>query len=411
MTTFNEHYSEQQILQIQRINEEIHTYELSPFDYAQGWDLESVKKVLAGRSPINPKKVVDALWLHFFDDLNPTALTTEANGSIYSNTDLQLAAKIRARLKQTDIKEQGISSADIARKLNKTPGAISQIINGKYAASPEKHLHDIWALVEPASIEVTKEAKPNEQKHIRIRYGEVPFVNTSVAKMIELACEHAKERRRFSVFAGQAGLGKSKGIKAYCEKHPDTILIDGSEQTSSTQVLEEICVKLGLPKNGSAYKNMNKIINALADSERLIILDESDKCKPNALDPLRTISDKARIGITLVGNIQLIDKLQSQERFELIASRVCFWPRPYGEMPVDDIKTLFFELTQNTVSLSEDDEKWWQWLHKRVEGNARLLVENLLPHILSWSRKNKNKKLDRLTVNSIFSTVLNKPAI
>ncbi|PAJ71723.1 hypothetical protein CJF42_25200 [Pseudoalteromonas sp. NBT06-2] len=249
------------------------------------------------------------------------------------------------------------------------------------------------------------------QKNIQIRYGQVPFINTNVANLIAMACMQAKDRRRFSVFAGGAGIGKTKAIEEYCKQNEFAILLNGSEQISGVQVLLQLCQKLGIPKSRNAPRNIENIIYTLRDSDRLIILDEADKCKPNALDPLRTISDHAMVGVTLVGNIQLVDKLRSQERYELIASRVCFWPKPMGQISVEDIQSLFIKLTQNSLTLSDNSDKWWVWLHKRVEGNARELVENLLPHLLKFDKKNKHKKIDRLFVNSIFANVLNKPAI
>jgi DNA transposition AAA+ family ATPase len=413
MNKFTEHYSDLQQKQVAIINNEIELFNVSPAEYCQGFALEHVTTCLRGQSPINPHKIVDALWAYFFGEFDAAQFMPDAQGSTtYSDDDKLLVARIQKRMKERELQGQGIVSSTLAKRLGKSPGMISQLLNGKYAASPTKYLHEIWSLVEPADVDVPSQPAADEGKKptIRIRYGEVPFVQTSVARLIKAACEHARDRRRFAVFAGQAGLGKSRGIERYIEENDQAILITGSEQTTSTQVLEELCIKLGISRS-SSYKNMQKIVAALKDSDRIIILDEADKCKPNALDPLRTISDAARVGVVLVGNIQLIDKLQSQERFELISSRVCFWPKPVGEMPVDDIQTLFYELTQRTVALAEDDDKWWQWLHKRVEGNARLLVENLLPHVISYTRKNPDKKVDRIMVNSIFSTVLNKPTI
>ncbi|OHU85504.1 MULTISPECIES: AAA family ATPase [Pseudoalteromonas] len=410
---FTQHYSELQQKQVAILNAEIELFDINPTEYCLGWPLDQVNTILNGESPINPKKVLDKLWEHFFADFDAENFGTDsAISNTYSEDDKLVLARIKKRMQDKEFRGQGVTSSSIASRLRKTTGMVSQLLNGKYAANPSKYLHEVWAMLEPAGLdEKTEEPKQvSDIKPIRIRYGEVPFVHTSVPNLIKMACEQARDRRRIAVFAGQAGLGKTKGIERYCDDHDDALLIYGSEETASTQVLESLAIQLGIGK-ASNYKRLQKIINALKDSERLIILDEADKCRPNALDPLRTISDQARVGVVLVGNIKLIDKLQSEERYELISSRVCFWPSPVGELPVTDIKTLFFELTQNTIQVAEDNEKWWQWLHKRVEGNARMLVENLLPHLLTHIRKNPNKKVDRLMVNSIFSAILNKPTI
>lgn len=406
-------YTPEQTLRVELINQELSTTGMSIEELNCGFALQSAKEVLANKCTINPEKIIVAMWHKLFGEAAITDIE-KRNGfnKSYAKADRELASRICLRLQSPEIRDQNITSASIAVSMGKSTSSISQLINGKYNAKPTKHLHDIWALICPADVDQGKaNSNPAERKQISIVYGDVRFIPTSTSKLIAMACDQARARKRFSVFAGQAGLGKTKGINEYCRQNKEAILIAGSEQTSSTQVLEQLTAALGLSRCPSAYKNMQKIIMALRDTDRLIILDEADKCKPNSLDPLRTISDQAIVGVTLVGNIQLVDKLQTQERYELIASRVCFWPKPIGQITVEDIRTLFLELTEGTVKLAQDDAKWWQWLHKRVEGNARELVENLLPHLLNHTNKNPDTAIDKLLINGIFSSVLNKPAV
>ena len=416
---FNNSYNEQHRRMVEIINNEIEMFNTCPTEYCCGYAIESVKKVLSGNSEVPPFKILDDIWARFFGEASPKDfIENDSNGNDYKSDDFLLAARIKMRLKESDVGGDGITSADIARKMNKSPGMISQVINCKYGASPTKHLHAIWAILNPVDKENevdenlnVKEESKDTNGQIVIRYGEIPFVDTSVSKLIKMSCNNAKERRRFAVFAGQAGLGKSKGIEAYAQANTSAIVIYGSELTASTQIIEELCEKLAISRSSSNSRNVKRIISALVDSERVIILDEADKCKPNALDPLRTISDKARIGVVLVGNIQLVEKLQCEPRYELISSRVCFWTKPAGELPISDIQTLFQTLTKNCIPLAKDDEAWWAWLHKRVEGNARLLVENLLPHLLTLVRKRPEHKIGEFEVNQIFLNILNKPSI
>lgn len=403
-------YTDEQTLRVELINQEMDTLGLTPEKLTCGFALQSIKEALTFKCTINPQKVIDGIWSELFDIASIEEIQ-KRNGfnKAYSKADRELCTRICLRLQSPEMRDQNITSASIAKSMGKSAATISQLLNGKYGANPSKHLHDIWGLISPAELEQSKQAE--ERKHVSIVYGKVPFIPTSTSKLIAMACDQARQRRRFSVFAGQAGLGKTKGINEYCRHNKEAILIAGSEQTSSAQVLDQLILALGLSRCPSAYKNMQKIIMALRDTGRLIILDEADKCKPNALDPLRTISDQAIVGVTLVGNIQLVDKLQTQERYELIASRVCFWPKPIGQVTVEDIKTLFVELTEGTVKLANDDASWWQWLHKRVEGNARELVENLLPHVLNHANKKPGVAIDKLLINGIFSSVLNKPAV
>lgn len=413
---FNEHYSNQQQAMVTKIIAEIEGRSLELHEAGKSFTTNAAASILAGTATFDFEQQLNVLWRELFGDVAVKDIASDNVDfkATYSQEDKSLCYRIRMRLRSPELKAQNVTSSSIANSMKKTPGMVSQLINGKYAASPTKHLHDIWALIDPNQVAVGGEANNAAslvKPKINIRYGNVPFVPTSVAKLIGMTCAHAKERRRFSVFAGQAGLGKTIALQEYCRENDDAILIKGSEATSSSQILEQLCRSLDLTKTPRVAQNMDRIIFALQDSDRLIILDEADKCKPNSLDPLRTISDNARVGVTLVGNNKLVDKLQTEERFELIASRVCFWPKPMGRIEIEDVKTLFIELTQDTLTLADDSDSWWAWLHKRVEGNARELVENLLPHLLKVSSSAKAKPIDKLLVNSVFSTVLNKPAV
>ncbi|MEC8325886.1 MAG: AAA family ATPase [Pseudomonadota bacterium] len=405
---FTKFYSDEQKQQVDTINNHLEIDAIDITDIACGFEFSHVKKVLCGESPVNPAKILDVIWAHMFGQEPVENFLPKVDfQSCYNEEDKALVSQIVARMNNPELKDNGVTLSSIADSLSISKSSISQLLNGKYRATPTKHLHNIWGLIEPANTLTLG----NKEERIHIRYGEVPFIETSLSKIIKISCDQAQDRRRFSVFSGQAGLGKTRAIEQYCKQNDKAILIYGSEETSSKQILEQLCIALGLPKTHSKSAAMDKIIYALRDSGRLIILDEADKCKPNALDPLRTISDRAYIGVTLIGNNQLIDKLQTQERYELIRSRVCFWPKPVGQLQVEDIQTLFMELTKGQVKLESTDDKWWNWLHKRTEGNARELVENLLPHVLKLTHQKKEKALSRLSVNGIFSTVLNKPAV
>ncbi|MBQ4879658.1 AAA family ATPase [Pseudoalteromonas luteoviolacea] len=408
---FTEHYSELQQKQTNLVNAEIEFYNLGPEDYTCGFNLEDVKTVLAGKSPINPKKIINAIWELCFGDCDPKAFSEECGFTeVYKDDDKLMVARIKKRMRENDLKGQGITSADLARKMSRTAGFVSQLLNGKYTANPTQHLHDIYAHVSPIDTNEVEVTNIAEEERIRLRYGEYPFVETSISKTINVSCQQARERRRVSVFAGQAGLGKSMAAKQYAEQHSDdTILIEGSELTTVTEILETLCIALSITPKTSGSRNVKAICKALRGSDKLIILDEADKCKPNSLDPLRTISDQAYVGVMLIGNLELDELIQTNPRYNLIRSRVSFFYKPLGEVPVDDLKSIFYGLTKNTVPVEDDSDTFWNWLHKRVEGNARTLGDNLIPHVLTQFYKYPERKFNQTMVNQILTTYLNKP--
>lgn len=407
----------------QKLREAIEAREMKPLDYCKTVSMELVDLVLNEKSADNPTEVLNELWKIIFGDLKMSELeAADKFTDKYSAEDIELSHKILQRLDAPELRLSGVTAGYVAKKLGKTAGWFSQIVNGKYNADPSAHLRAIWAAIEPAQIaEQTSTTQDSEESatsarqkvlsQLNLRYGDVPFVQTSMSELIDYTCAHARRARRFSVFAGAPGLGKTYGLQEYIRQNPQTLLVVGHEQMTANILLAELSMMLGLPKLKTASRTMDTIIRTLHGADRIIILDETDKCKPNALDPLRTISDRAQIGVVLIGNTKLTDRLQAEERYELIASRVCFWPTPKGQLDSEDIKHLFQSLTQMSLPLVDADPTWWTWLHKRVEGNARLLCENLLPHLVSVCSRDETKRVDRMLVNSIFKQVLNKPAI
>lgn len=414
-------YTQKHLRMIEKLNLAIKQRELTPEDYSTKFGAEMVKTVLEQQCCYDPSDVLDALWQVIFvqETLTEVGDFDGQYSPKYSAEDIELSRQILKRLDDHELRVSGVTAAAVAKKLGKTPGWFSQIVNGKYTADPSKHLRSIWAAIEPAHIaeqtaptaEIDAETNKAKLAQINLRYGDVPFVKTSMSELIDYTCAHAKRARRFSVFAGAPGLGKTYGLEEYIRQNPQTLLVVGHEQMTANILMAALAAKLGLPKMPGSSRQLEGIIRTLHMADRIIILDEADKCKPNALDPLRTISDRAHVGVVLIGNTKLTDRLQSEDRYELIASRVCFWPMPKGQLDSDDIKHLFLSLTQQALPLADNDTPWWAWLHQRVEGNARLLCENLLPHLVSVCSRDPSKKVDRMLVNSIFKQVLNKPAL
>lgn len=371
--------------------------------------------ILVGTADFEIQPKLNNMWADIFGE--GVKVGDVSSGNAYTVDDNLLVAQIKVRMAGPEAKAKGLTGKSIAASLGMSTAMFSQVVNSKYTSSPTEHLKLIWASVEPltAAALVKTSKATSENGPIALRYGDIPYVNTQLISVLKITCDHAIARRRFTVFTGQPGLGKTTSLEHYCEQNKKAILLLGCEDTGAVEIVEQLCEHLDITFT-NVKQSRPKIIKALKNTDSLIILDEADKCKSGAFNPLRKISDVAKVGVTLVGNLELTDMLKTRPAMALINSRVCYWTEPAGKIPVADIEKLFTELTKGTLPLSVDSPEWWEWLWKRVEGNARTLVESLLPNLLDYQTKMRAKdnveiKVNKTLVNGIFSTILNEPAM
>jgi DNA transposition AAA+ family ATPase len=259
------------------------------------------------------------------------------------------------------------SQAFLARAVGLSQAAISNTIKGTYPGATGEVLRQLIAVV--------------DDKHVAVKAGQV--VHTSVYQLVKASCDNAKETGRFSVITGSPGVGKTTAAEDYARINPSTIYIRGSEFTTATVILDDLITALKL-KNRTGHTKAakaKKIIEALKGSNRLIILDEADKCTKDSPDPLRTISDETGCGVVLAGNVPLRDAIKAGDHhYDLIADRVTFWPNAIFNISLKDASDLLRpHLTDS--QLGEDFNVLVKYAHELTEGSARKLIDAMLAHL------------------------------
>ena len=250
------------------------------------------------------------------------------------------------------------------------------------------------------------------------------FVETSIWHIVKHACKMAKAQAGFSIVAGQPGVGKTESLEHYQRINSNTIYMRGSEVTNSTTVIDMLVTALNLKNSANLRKSakLDDIVNALKDSGRLIILDEADKCQKDTPDPLRTISDATGCGVVLAGNTDLRRQVKAGDnRYDLIESRVVFWPKIINKVSQEDAYMLMRPYIKNDmISPEETYEEIAKYAFEIVDGSARKLVKTLINHLLMLDEqskktgKNNYKGISRLMMKQIaqqFMGIDHPPAI
>lgn len=132
--------------------------------------------------------------------------------------------------------------------------------------------------------------------------ADVAFVHTRSAKKIIATLEHAQAMPDIVVVSGGAGIGKSSSCAQYKATHPNVFLLTAEPSLSSSYaMMEYLRETLSIPET-APFRVSRAITLKLQNSQALIIIDEAQHLKPEAIDQLRSVHDRAQVGMAFVGN-------------------------------------------------------------------------------------------------------------
>ncbi|WP_211452604.1 AAA family ATPase [Collimonas antrihumi] len=267
------------------------------------------------------------------------------------------------------LNDNAMTQSWLARLSRMSPSTVSQILGGKYPTLPSKQLREMQAAIE---------AHDN-----RASIATVPFVPTSVYQMARLVCDRARKYANFGVLVGSVGVGKTAALKQYQQDNEHTTVIEANPNMTAGVLLTELLSALGAPCPNSMDKKFSAVVEALADSTRLLIIDEAETMMPQCLHYLRRIRDKANVGIVLAGTERLMQLIKpARGQFDQIRSRVGFWPSAIQRVERNDVDAIAQAALADQGELSgEVLDALWHY----CQGSVRMLVENMIPALRDYA--------------------------
>lgn len=214
------------------------------------------------------------------------------------------------------VRETGMVATDAAKQSGVAYSTLSAFMNGKYAGDNDKVARALTTWLESRSAGArTRALMPSKPK----------FVKTPTADAILAAMEHAQYIQDLVVISGGAGVGKTTACEHYQRNNPNVWLATAEPSLSSTHaMLEYLCEVIGIAEK-APNRRSRSIVLRVKGSGGLLIVDEAQHLKSEALDQLRTLHDKGEIGVALVGNEQVYARLEGGSRrpeFAQLFSRV-----------------------------------------------------------------------------------------
>ena len=284
------------------------------------------------------------------------------------------------------IADRKYTQAALARLARISGSSLNQIIKGSYATSPGKLLAAVEQAMRHADDTCSFAVAP---------------VETSVFKLANTCCQMARRYRNFAVFTGFVGTGKTFALKHYTATHPNTHTIEATPTMTPQSLVRQLArVVAGYEGKGSIDDRFRSIIDALRNTDSLLIVDEAETLTPHQLHTLRRVRDLANVGIVLAGTEHLSGLIKpAHGQFDQIRSRAGFWPATVTGITVEDAGAL----VQSAFGSEDVADTVVDRLFAYSKGSARMLVEGLIAGIKEFR---KGRPLDTKLVDAVAKQAL-----
>lgn len=329
-------------------------------------------------------------------DQDPREATTAAlilprsYSSSYTADDKHCTADL-LRWLHTNNKTQ----AWLSRLARVNAGTLNQVLKGSYPSSPSKFLEQLLAATR---LQAERRGK-----------RDVPFVQTSVAKLARAVCHRARLYRNFGVLSGYVGTGKTAALKQIAAATPNTYLIEADPDMTPGTLLSALVTvtRAEVPtrskySEGTTAQKFTAVVKALSGTGGLIIVDEAETMQPRALHYLRRIRDKAEVGVVLAGTEYLTGLIRPEHgQFDQIRSRVGMWPATVTGISRDDADEIVLATFDDAPPDADVLDAMWSY----CDGSVRVLAEDLIPALRDYGTA-KGTPLSPTLVQQIATQVL-----
>lgn len=298
----------------------------------------------------------------------------------YTEDDQKGVLFIHQWLADPENANAGWNQTQLGKRSNVNLGTLNQILAGKYASPPTKHLK--------ACLEVIELHRTRQRDSV----ADTPYVETSVHRAIHAACKRARLYRSFAVVAAYVGTGKTRATKQYADEHSGVLVLEALPGLAAFVMLDTLVRmtnanvrKTSRASRGTKDEMFDAVVAALKGTDTLLIVDEAETLTEQSLEYIRRLRDLAGIGVVLTGTERLYPLVRDPRgQFGQISSRVLFWPPVISAITEEDAEALA------RAALAGDNigdqitaavlDAFWQV----CDGSARVLCEAIIPGVRDY---------------------------
>lgn len=289
------------------------------------------------------------------------------------------------------IRLHNIKPAQVGRQLGKPKATtISELIKGVFRKDSDAHIRKLNMWVE---------------QHARQQAAALTdkFVSTKVAKDVLAVARLTRENATMGLAVGPTGIGKTRCAQALHEKYVGSVYVrvmPGYHHprglTSALASALSVRDQTKPDRQGYQPTRIERVIETLRDSHRLLIIDEAHGLDDTALELLRSIHDVAGVPILLLATVDLHDRIiknadpdrgQLYSRFDVVYHLTQghdVYAGGQALYTVQDIKDLYNE---PPIRLSMDAARYLQDVANQLGHGSLRRCEILLRNAVRRARK------------------------
>lgn len=245
------------------------------------------------------------------------------------------------------------SQNEAAAVLGISPQILTPLRKGTYKGTVDKYLNKLAAYF-------------NIKSGLGNTYREIDYVETSISKKVYDTIRICHIKGGLAVYAGDAGIGKTKAAQKYVRDNPDSAVYLSVNPclTSIKSTLKLLANKLGAVCASTLDELWGNIVNKLSDG-MVLIFDEAQHLPIKTIETLRSFSDYFRdngqtLGIIFIGNHETARRLGTNKKADFAQirnrtkqTRVC----TVKQIKREDI-CLLFPILENENMEAEIDFLW-----------------------------------------------------
>ena len=210
--------------------------------------------------------------------------------------NVELKDKLESALEQ-----YGISKAKASRDMGYSDSMLSLYTTGKYTG-------DVAKLEEAIVRWLARQEQARSRK-------KVPFAETSAIKVFTNAIRLAHAEKDIALIVADAGSSKTTAAKRYALENPKTVVfiqVSGAGMNRKDLIIE-MATQLGVDTHRVSQNTLiRNVADTLASRDSLVIIDEADYLKVDALEFVRRIVyDLGESGLVLIGLPRLRAMIQN----------------------------------------------------------------------------------------------------
>lgn len=236
-------------------------------------------------------------------------------------------AALQAQLDAYLSEQSGLPQSKAAAMIGVSPTALSQYRNSKYPGDVEAVESKIEEFLRTRSAAAQAEAE-------KAPYLSAGYVPTSVSEDVYKAIQYCQLERGIVVLHGDAGIGKTRGAARFVQDNPANAIYIRCTPVGGTltAMLRQLGTALKLPATRNRLELSMAIHDRLKGTDKVIIIDEAQNLRFDALEELRSLSDpddltgESGTGICLIGNSEVYSRMlgKQEAQFAQQFSRVRF---------------------------------------------------------------------------------------